>query len=200
MRCSTEKLVEDIKLKYHILALNCFLALSLAVNLGLSAKISRLESTLRYIRNERTLKPGTIIDPVVLKDIDSEPITLSFRDQDKPTLIYIYSPSCGWCTRNLDSVRALTNSLKHTHRVVGFSLSKLDLKEYLREAKLDFPSFNSVPEAFQLKYRLGGTPATLLIDKSGKVSNLWTGAYVGETKQQIERTLSVSLPELSSTR
>jgi hypothetical protein len=54
-----------------------------------------------------------------------------------------------------------------------------------------------VPTAFRAKYRLGGTPQTLLIGKTGRVEKVWTGAYLGATKAEIEKTFSVTIPEIA---
>ena len=45
-----------------------------------------------------------------------------------------------------------------------------------------------------------GTPATFLISPDGRIAKAWHGAYDGKVKAEIEMTLNVRLPGLSSDR
>jgi len=43
-------------------------------------------------------------------------------------------------------------------------------------------------------YRLGGTPATIVVSPEGKLLREWKGAYMGDAKHQIEEYFDVSFP------
>jgi hypothetical protein len=49
------------------------------------------------------------------------------------------------------------------------------------------------------EYRLGGTPATIVVSPQGVILKTWVGAYDGTVKGQIESYFNAHLPGLTAT-
>jgi AhpC/TSA family len=138
------------------------------------------------------------IDAVSLTDPEGRTVRVNLRGDIRPMVIYVYRPTCGWCRKNLDNIKELTRQLAETNRVelIGMSLERDGLLDYLHRSELRFPSYTSIPAEFSEKYHLGDTPETILI-KNGKIVNDWHGAYSDALKHDVESTLNVSLPGLA---
>ena len=54
-----------------------------------------------------------------------------------------------------------------------------------------------VSAEFKAAYRLGGTPATILVGSDGRVQRAWAGAFQGRIETEIESLFGVSLPGLT---
>jgi hypothetical protein len=49
----------------------------------------------------------------------------------------------------------------------------------------------------KLKYRLGGTPQTIVISTDGKVLQNWVGAYADKQQMEVEKFFGLTLPGLT---
>lgn len=172
------------------------LILSGVSNVGLVLKVRQLRSVLAMIKDENRLKPGQKAVSFVANSLNGEATEINFGDEPRPTVLYVFSPGCTWCDRNLSNVRAMVGQAGAKVRFIGVSLSKGTPVDYVRRHSFPMPVYFSVTDAVRAYYRLGGTPQTILISVRGTVQQSWTGAYVGETLQEIERTLAVKLPGL----
>ena len=54
-----------------------------------------------------------------------------------PTVLYYFSPTCGWCERNWDNVRALSAAAPGRYRFIGLS-STPKIEQFMRDRQLDF--------------------------------------------------------------
>jgi hypothetical protein len=109
-------------------------------------------------------------------------------------LLYVFSPTCHWCERNLANVRAII-STRHDLHVVGINIGpRLDVKAAREQP---FAEIVTPTAASSRAFGFGGTPATVLIAKSGKVIKSWTGAYAGRVAEDVSKTLAVRLPGLA---
>ena len=54
-------------------------------------------------------------------DLDGHPVKI---DPGERTLIYVFSPKCIWCKRNLSSIRDLASQLKRPYRVLGMAAER----------------------------------------------------------------------------
>lgn len=167
---------------------------SVSINVFLARKTNSLRSALLRVKAEDSLVVGTSLPPIAAKGLDGQQATISYRPDEPPTILYVFKPSCGWCTKNIQNIKALAESTRGKYRVIGVSLSSDNLQEYVTKSDLTFPVYSDVSPDVAINYRMGGTPQTIVISSEGKLVKEWKGAYIGNTKQQIETQFGLELP------
>ncbi len=177
--------------------LTCLLLGSLATNLFLSRKVTYLQSVVFAIKNEGRLVPGTEVPRLEGLDADGEVLAIDYDLNRAPTLVYVFSPECGWCRRNEASFNTLLRAVENDYRVVGISTTPDHVKEYLVSHGYRFPTIAQLPAGTIEKYKLGGTPQTLLISPEAKVIKSWMGAYSQDVKADLEHYFKIELPTIA---
>jgi peroxiredoxin len=175
----------------------CLLICSVFLNLFLARKAKSLRSALLRVKAEDSLLAGTSLPPIAAKGLDGRSATISYGPDELPTILYVFTPTCGWCTKNIQNIKALAERTKGKYRVIGLSLSSDNLQEYVSRSEFTFPIYSDLSPGATIKYRLGGTPQTIFISSEGKLVKEWKGAYIGTTKQQIETQFGLELPGIS---
>jgi hypothetical protein len=79
-----------------------------------------------------------------------------------------------------------------SYRFLGLSLSSEGLAEHA--PSLPFPVYANPSADTIRQYRLGATPQTIVVSPSGQVIASWRGAYVGPTKEAVEKYFDATLP------
>ena len=144
------------------------------------------------------LAAGTPITPVEATTLDGQRAVIDYKGS-KGTILYYFSPSCVWCARNWDNLRALSEGAGDRFRVVGLS-NGAGTAQYVRQLGLPFATVTNVSATFLQKYRLVGTPRTLVVSPEGRILRDWSGAYSGRTQEEVETFFSVKLPGLAAQR
>jgi peroxiredoxin len=179
--------------KINWVFLVALLLTSTSLNILLAQKLSTLKITIENLKSEGRLKEGTQLPPFEAKGLDENTVTLSYNETT-PTILYTFSPQCGWCSRNLQNLKALSNAVRGKYRFIGLSLSDIGLQEYSRQHNFDFPVYTGISESVKQSYKFGGTPQTIVVSDVGKVLKVWTGAYQGSIQEGIEDYFDVRLP------
>jgi peroxiredoxin len=182
-----------------IWAMMFIVALSLASNLYLAYTIRNLAAgpTAKFSAGA-PLSVGASAPDIIAKNLAGTDEKISFKEMDKPSIIYVFSPSCIWCNRNQENLKTIVASKRATHRIIGVSLVSEGVKEYVAKYNFDFPVYvNPTPDTVKA-YNLGGTPQTIVISNSGKVEQNWEGAFAGETKSKVEGYFGIALPGIST--
>ncbi len=180
--------------RWYESVLTLLLFASLATNLGLGVEVSRLRSVVAALKAGGGLQGGTVLPDMPAFNTSGRSVTVRFRDSALPTVLYVFSPACKWCARNMPNLKALQGSAPGRYRLVGISLHPAGLEQYSARHGLDFPIVTSVDPKFVSRYHLGGTPQTIVVSPAGRVIQSWTGAYDAEIRGQVERALGVVLP------
>jgi peroxiredoxin len=115
-----------------------------------------------------------------------------------PTVLYVFSPQCGWCDANRAGIEALVRQVRGRYRVVGVSLTDRDLETSLRARPLPMPIYHSPTAEAVTAFRLETTPQTIVLSPDGRVERVWQGAYAGRTHAAIQSFFGVNLPALSA--
>jgi hypothetical protein len=178
--------------------LTLLLLASLAVDVGLSVEVARLRNVVLRTKAEGSLQAGTSLADLSGFSPSGSPITVRLGGTSVPTLLYVFSPSCRWCARNMSNLKALQNGAGGRYRLVGVALSSNGLKEHIAEHGLDFPIVANVDPKFVSRYHLGGTPQTILVSRTSRVIGSWMGAYDSERKPEIERAIGIALPGIQA--
>lgn len=140
---------------------------------------------------------GTRVEPITVSSLEGVVQTISYRDTDRPTVLYILSPDCIWCERNRENIVKL-GELGDRFRFVALSLTESGLKEYVEKQHFKFPVYTRVPAEAITSLGLGTTPQTIVISPEGRVLKNWTGAYSERTRGEVEEFFQTRLPGLTS--
>lgn len=139
---------------------------------------------------------GSSLPPLQAWRSDGKPEAVEFTGQ-QPTVVYVFTPTCQWCDRNLDNLKALLTVATRTHRVIGLSLDPT-LHDYVEKNELEnLPVYVNPSRDTMEAYMFGPTPLTLVISPSGRVLKSWVGAYGGAVKEDVEKYFRLELPGLS---
>jgi peroxiredoxin len=169
---------------------------SVALNALLAHKVRIINNAQSARLANYLLKVGTIAPPIIAKRLDRAQEIISYHDTNQATVLYIFTPPCTWCARNMDNFRTLLDKESGHYRFIGLSLSDEALHQYVAKNDLNLPVYSSLSPETLKTYKLGSTPQTIVISSEGKVLQDWAGAYVGHQKSQIEAFFHVALPGL----
>lgn len=172
------------------------LALSVALNVLMAHKLRVLAHTVGRTGASAPLEPGTMVPAFEAVGVDGHKRIVSFNEVSEPTVLYVFTPPCSWCARNADNFKTLIEQKSSEYRFVGVSLSSSKLPEYIANHSLTIPIYTGLSDETKKKYRLGGTPQTIVISTEGRIVKNWIGAYASDQKSQVEAFFHVSLPGL----
>jgi hypothetical protein len=127
--------------------------------------------------------------------VDGRHVSLDFNDS-RTTVLYILSPSCGWCRKNEANIKTVSAAAASRFRFVGLSLVSTNLKEYVAEGHAPFPVFALQSPEQAAKLGFGSTPTTLIVGPGNRVEKVWLGAYMRGNEKPIEQFFGVRLPGL----
>ncbi len=180
--------------KAGTLAVLCaLLAISALLNVFLARKISHLRVENMRIAADVGLQVGASVPPLKGHAIDGTAMSIQFAAVPASTLVYVFSPQCSWCAKNLENFRALIAQANGRFRVVGLATTRLGLAEYLARERLTLPVLADLDPAVASAYELTGTPTTIVVSPEGKVLRIWSGAYADGIREEIETFLGVHL-------
>jgi peroxiredoxin len=170
-------------------------AISLALNVYLEWRLrSPPNPTPELVQVGRRITSLTVENP------DGGHTAIDWASEKQPTLLYMFSPACGWCARNLPNIKSVAEALRGRYRVIGLAPSSAGLAKYIEVNGISFPVYANAREANGSLLAVDGTPATLIISPNGVIKDRWQGAYIGRIQEQIEKTLGVRLPGLIQPR
>jgi hypothetical protein len=192
---SRERPVEDRGLRRVIWAMTLILAVSLTVNLLLAYKIRNGSQSSASVKLA-PLPMGTAVSPLKAHSLDGREATISYKDGEQPLVIYVFTPQCPWCLRNLANLKTVVARNHDSYRFIALSLTDKDLEQYIADKQIDIPVFVNPAEESRQQYRLGSIPQTIVVSSNGKVLQNWVGAYTGAGQVEIEKFFGVKLPGL----
>lgn len=176
------------------------LIISVGLNVVLARRSKALSNALLNTKAEHALTVGSTLPPIEASDLKHNLQIIDYDSTTLPTVFYVFSPQCGWCTKNAPNLRVLAKSIKGRYRLLGLSLSSAGLNEYVATHGMDFPIYTDLSAKSVVAYRLGGTPTTLVVSADGKLLREWKGAYMGQQQNEIEEYFGVSLHTAPQTK
>jgi peroxiredoxin len=177
-------------------ALTVALVLSVIVNVLLTHRVRSLTDALSARIAGVQLKIGTTVPPITARRLDSQQEVIAYQSTNQPTVLYIFTPPCAWCARNMDNFKTLLDKEGGHYRFIALSLSDEGLAQYVAKNKLKTPIYSDLSTEVKKAYKLSGTPQTIVVSPEGRVLQTWMGAYVGDQKSQVEAFFHLSLPGL----
>jgi hypothetical protein len=174
------------------------LAAALLSNAVLLLRVAKLSEGLSPVgRSTDDLRPGDVVPSLSATKLDGTPTTVEYGDVSVPTILYVFTPQCGWCKRNLENVKTIARAATGHYRIIGVSLTSMELPRYLETHPLGFEVIHHIGPTVPRDYKLGGTPQTIVISPDGHVLKNWKGAYSDSLQRDVERYFGVTLPGLS---
>jgi peroxiredoxin len=183
----------------HSSILTVFLICSVVLNVLLARKVQDLSELSRLLQlkiNSPVLVRGSIAPEFSAKGIDDKKAFLNYAESELPTVIYLFSPDCHWCARNLENIQFLAENTKGHFRFVGISLTEKDLQKYLAQSSMPFQIYHSPSDEVSVAYGFNSTPSTIVISPAGKILQYWRGAYSEDVQTEIETFFQLKLPGL----
>jgi peroxiredoxin len=141
--------------------------------------------------------PGDEAPDMFAHTMDGREAVVSATASPLPTVVYVFTPQCVWCARNLENLKALISQSAGRYRVVGMSLRREELAAYIKSNTLGIDVFVDPAFVTQQAYSLGGTPMTYVLAPNRTVKAVWHGGYSPEICAEIETVLGVQLPGLT---
>jgi peroxiredoxin len=185
-------------LRRVIWAMAFMLGVSLITNLLLAYRVKTLGDSMRELNAPPPgLEVGTTVSPIKAHTLGGQTEVISYAEEERPVVLYVFTPQCSWCARNLANFKALLAHERGTYRFVGLSLTDKDLQDYAAKNQLDCPIYFNPAEETMREYKLGGTPQTIVISREGKVLKNWVGAYTGQQQTEVEQFFQLSLPGMT---
>jgi hypothetical protein len=181
------------------LVLSLLLTVSVGLNVLLADRVRQLSLVTIGQAQQAQVQVGVFVPPIAAKGLDGHSEKVVYGDSDRPTILYIFTPQCGWCTRNMDNLKALLKAKGQENRFIGLSLSPVGLADYLRIHELTIPVLTELSSETVSAYKLGGTPQTLVISPEGRVLQNWHGAWTKKQQSDIEAFFHVTLPGIQLT-
>lgn len=175
------------------------LSIALAVSVGANIWLLRLgtEQALRIsaLTKRPALEVGARLPEIDLRDLEGRPVRLEYSRSKVPTIVYVLSPTCVWCDRNMPAIKQLAAAVAGRFQVVGLAIGeKSQLAKYA--AALPFPLYTDISDADAKAYRLQSTPMTVVVGSDGVVAAVWPGAFARDVKTNVESFFGLLLPEI----
>jgi peroxiredoxin len=169
---------------------------SASINILLALKVKSEQRKVELVKAENRLQTGRAVPDITGKSPEGVSTEINFPDMKKPTILYVFTPTCIWCKRNFNNMMVLRHGVQNQYAFFGISLTQDGTREYVAQHAIDYPVISDIPEATKVIYRMGGTPATIVVSADRKVLQAWTGAYSGPLKKEIEQYFKIQLPGL----
>ena len=169
----------------------CLIA-SLSINGFQGARILKLEQASAVPGG--ALLEGAKLTRIAAKDLADRKKSVDFASKSKPTILYVFKPSCMWCQHNGAYLDSLAKQVRDRYNLVALSLSSDGLGEFLKEHPIGFPVFKDAPDEFVQMYHLGVTPQTIVVSEDGYVVKVFDGAYGGAVRGMVEEFFRIRLP------
>ena len=183
-----------------LLVVSSFLLLSVALNVlqgrkvrSLSEPLDRCLEALRRGPVSRVLGVGSLAPPLRAHDPSGKEVDIAVARPGKVTVLYSFSPACGWCRRNSPNMQALIAGAGKHFDFVPISLTSSGLREYLSGLDVRGTVYSVPTAASREAYGLGATPETFVVGPNGRIMKIWKGAYLGPVALEVAALLEVRL-------
>lgn len=164
------------------------LLLVLAVSLGLNMYLG-LAALPRRTAPAAQISLGTQMPDIEVQLLNGDPKKISPAVGGSPVLLYVFTTTCPWCQSNRAHIEALAQLLSARFRFVPICLDcqpNQDIPPIAGQHPYIRPSPHTIAA-----YKMRSVPLTVVLRADGKLQHLWRGAFVGETRNEIERVFGL---------
>ncbi len=144
---------------------------------------------------EMTLALGQTMPPISGVDINGQNQIFNWKDDNRKTLLLVFSPKCGACIENMPYWKAILQQIdKSKFKVIVMSSISEGAEEFVEKYEIeDFPLVVEPDAKVYAKYLLHLTPQTVLLNSDGEIEKVWLGSIQPEQKESIEESLTINL-------
>jgi peroxiredoxin len=137
----------------------------------------------------QTWSVGEALPTIPLLSLTGERLALKAQGRNRPTLLYLFSPTCSICTQTIPDWKELADGAKRESvEVLGISmLDPVRTSRYVREQQIQWSVYCVAGKDSVLALRVQRVPMTLLLDGTGRVAMTIQGRLNGEQKDDIVR-------------
>ncbi len=136
-------------------------------------KINKMQIKPEFIDQ---LKEGETFLPLEVQSLDQKNHRLTFSNKDKPTLLFIFTTSCPYCSQNIPNWKKIYEENKNDYDVIGIGADELDkVKDYVYKNALPYEIFVPANIEFRKRYKISGVPQTIIIDTTSIIKKFWLG-------------------------
>jgi hypothetical protein len=128
--------------------------------------------------------------------VDGSPVVQNYSDQ-RDILLYYWSPTCVWCSRNAENMRVLVPAIRPRYAFVAPTSLPASTEDAERMGLPPDAVLSSVPRDFLREAQLNVTPQLLLVERGGTIKKVWTGALSGRALAEVEEVLHAKLPGIT---
>jgi peroxiredoxin len=172
------------------------LGISALTNIFLARQVISMKEKYTASSTSTQVRPvvGEFVPPIEVITMKGDKHLISYEEINLPTVLYIFSPNCGFCKDNAENISKLHEQAKSRYRFVGISIEADNLDEILVNYGVTFPVYKQPSKNSLRVYKFSSTPQTIVISTEGKVIKNWIGEYFySNTRKDIENFLNVKL-------
>lgn len=140
------------------------------------------------------ISEGMTVPPLQARDLNGATRTIAFDDYVGATVIYVISPSCGWCEINAPNISYLSQHARG-FRFIAVSTAPQGIPEFVERTGLPFPVLRDPSPGSVIAFRLRATPTTIVVSHEGKVIRAWQGAFQSGARTEIGNFFGLSFPK-----
>lgn len=159
------------------------LSVSLALNVVLGLQLRTTQRQMAAVRRAGIVV-GRRLPPVEVLTLKGSIHLLSFTSP-RPTVLYVFSPTCPYCEHDCHNLVALARQLPH-YSFIGLSTHSNELGAFLARCNLPFPVFTATSSQLADAGDLAATPQTVVVGEDGRVQRVWVGMLVGNRRTEAE--------------
>ncbi len=136
-------------------------------------KINKMQIKPEFIDQ---LKEGETFLPLEVQSLDQKNHRLTFSNKDKPTLLFIFTTSCPYCSQNIPNWKRIYELKKDDYDIIGIGADELgNVEDYADVNSLPYNIFVPIDKEFRKKYKISGVPQTIIVDTDARVRKFWLG-------------------------
>jgi thioredoxin-related protein len=107
------------------------------------------------------------------------------------TLIVALQQGCHYCSESVPFYQKIINGRANGLHLMAL-LPEDNRPQYIQDLHLEI---NDIKQVKFSQYRIGGTPTLILVDRGGKIKNVWMGKLTPPIEQEVLNTLAVACSE-----
>ena len=174
-----------------VLAVCCLLLLGMNIALVRQNKILKDQVSQPPLAMEAPV--GAQMPELKGFDPTGKPFSIAYGKDPRKVLVFVYSPSCGFCTQNWPKWWQLFPDLNRSSvRPIGVDVSATSTMDYISRQFKDLPVVTQIDPKDVVDYRLHLTPQTILVDETGRVEKVWSGVLTDANVAEIKRMIGKS--------
>src|SRR6266566_5918159 len=93
--------------RYVVMIGTLLLLASVSLNVALARRVWSFTHLQSDRAAERLLKVGTIVPPIAGRLLNGQEQVISYLGTNQPTVLYVFTPPCSWCAKNVDNFKTL---------------------------------------------------------------------------------------------